>query len=153
LAGIGSDNWNEDRRDPAGRSTPLLTVFDQNLVAAPADPGAMLLQAGQHRLIAIIHDGSAVPHHVAGAGIVLPLRWLRGSRRSNGKRGKGDNGKKRNKPDHYFSPQKTHPRSGPDSLTLQASTHSHRGRISGRGENSEPRWDDVNVYFSLMTAT
>jgi len=83
----------------------LLAVLNQNPVAAPADAGAMFLQAGQHRLIAIIHDGSAVPDHISGAGIVLALRGLRGSRRSNGKRGKGDNGKKRNKPDHYFSPQ------------------------------------------------
>jgi hypothetical protein len=86
-----------------------LAVLNQNPVTAPADAGAMFLQAGQHRLIAIIHDGSAVPDHVSGAGIVLALRGLRGSRRSNGKRGKGDNGKKRNKPDHYFSPQKRIP--------------------------------------------
>jgi len=63
-----------------GRSTSLLAVFNQDLVAASADAGAMSLQAGQHRLITIIHDGSAVPHHVAGAGIVLALRYLCGSR-------------------------------------------------------------------------
>lgn len=64
----------------ASGSTSLLAVIDENLVAAPADAGAMFLQAGQHRLITIIHDGSAVPHHVAGAGVVFALRWLRGSR-------------------------------------------------------------------------
>jgi hypothetical protein len=38
----------------------LLPVIRQNLFAGLAEPGAVLLQAGQHRHIAVIHHGAAV---------------------------------------------------------------------------------------------
>jgi hypothetical protein len=59
----------------------LLTVIDQDLVATLADMGAVVLQAGQHGLVAVIHDGPTMPDHVAGAGVVLALRGLRESSR------------------------------------------------------------------------
>jgi hypothetical protein len=48
----------------------LLPVVDQDLAAGLADPGAVLLQARQHRIVAIIHYGPAMAGDVAGAGIV-----------------------------------------------------------------------------------
>ena len=81
-----------------------LPVIGQHLVTAPADAGAIFPEAGQHRLITIIHDRTAMTRHVAGAGIVLALRRLGRDRRR--KNGKGNNKRKeRNKPDHHFNPQ------------------------------------------------
>ena len=99
-----------------------LPVLNQNPVAAPADMGAVVLEAGQYRLITIIHDGPAVPHHVAGAGIVLALGRLRGRRRRKNNGSKGNKRKERNKPDHHFSPQNASPM-GTRFSALQASTH------------------------------
>ncbi len=50
-----------------------MPVIDQDLVAALADARAMLLQAGQHGRVAVIHDRTAVTRHVAGTGVVLAL--------------------------------------------------------------------------------
>jgi hypothetical protein len=82
----------------------LLPVIGEHLVAASADASAVFLQTREHRLVTIIHDGTAVTRHVAGACIVLALRRLRrDGRRQNGK---GNNQRKeRNKPDHYVNPQ------------------------------------------------
>jgi hypothetical protein len=71
-----------DFRNNFGRSAP---VIDQNLVAGLADPGAVLLQARQHGLVAIIHHGPAMPGDVAGAGVVP--RLLLGRSRRNQKTG------------------------------------------------------------------
>jgi hypothetical protein len=81
-------------------------MFDQDLVAALADPGAVLLQAGQHDLVAVIHDGAAVTDYVAGAGVVLALAYLRNSSRSKPNRGKGkrDEREQQSRPDHLFIP-------------------------------------------------
>ncbi len=58
------------------RAAALLPVLGQDLVAGLREPGAVLLQAGQHDLIAFIHMGPAKSRDVARAG-VMPL--LRGS--------------------------------------------------------------------------
>src|ERR1700761_8618638 len=97
----------EPRSEPKGLSLP---VIDQHLVAAPADAGAVFFQAGQHCLVTVVHDSAAMTHHVAGAGIVFTLLYLRGSHRGKGNRSKSNNKRKeRNKPDHHFSPQSIPP--------------------------------------------
>lgn len=120
----------------ASDSTSLLPVINQDFVAAPADVGAVFLQAGQHRLVTIIHDGAAMPNHVAGAGIVLALRHLRGRRRSKDNRGKGDKRKKRNKPDHHFNPRSVSPDGDQIPYIATPSTHSNPGRNGNSDENS-----------------
>jgi hypothetical protein len=57
----------------------LLSVFGQNLFAALADPGTVLLEACQHGRIAVIHHSPAMTCDVARAGIMSPLRRSRGS--------------------------------------------------------------------------
>ena len=52
------------------RTRKSLAVVDQHLVAGLADPGAVLLQARQHRIVAIIHHGAAMASDVPGTGIV-----------------------------------------------------------------------------------
>src|SRR5581483_103156 len=52
----------------------LLPVLGQDLVAGPAEPGAMLLQAREHDRIASVHVGAAEARHVTRAGIVALLR-------------------------------------------------------------------------------
>ena len=47
------------RWDHPGMTKALLTIFGQDLVAGLADPRAMLLQAGQHDRIAVIHVSAA----------------------------------------------------------------------------------------------
>ena len=51
----------------------LLAVLCQDLEAGLAQPGTILLQAGQHDLIAFIHVSAAVARDIARAGIVLLL--------------------------------------------------------------------------------
>jgi hypothetical protein len=57
------------------RATQLssLSVFGQDLVAGLGEPGAVLLQAGQHDLVAIIDMSPAEARNVARAGIVTGL--------------------------------------------------------------------------------
>ena len=52
----------------------LLPVFSQDLVAGPAEPRAVLLQAREHNRIASVHMGAAEARHVTRAGIVTLLR-------------------------------------------------------------------------------
>ena len=95
---FGSVRWKEETPDRAatevlpvvasgarGSSTvtrgALLPVFGQDLVAGLAEPGAVLLQAGQHDLIALIHMGAAEARHIARAGIV-PLLLAEALKRS-----------------------------------------------------------------------
>jgi hypothetical protein len=56
-------------------------VVDQNFLAAPRNPAAVLLQAGQHDLIAGVHLGATKPRNVACAGIVLVRGLRRGGSR------------------------------------------------------------------------
>jgi hypothetical protein len=48
-------------------------VFGQYFLARLAQPGAVLLQAGQHGLIAFAHDGAAMTGNIAGAGVMALL--------------------------------------------------------------------------------
>jgi hypothetical protein len=48
-------------------------VVDQLLLTRPAEPGAILLQARQHDLVAIAEHGPAKPRGVARAGILALL--------------------------------------------------------------------------------
>ena len=58
----------------------LLPVIDQDLRAGLAEAGAVLLQTGQHGLVAVIHHGPAMARNVARAGVMaLLLRRRRGS--------------------------------------------------------------------------
>jgi hypothetical protein len=57
----------------------LLPVTDQHLLAGPADPGAILLQARQHDLVAVIHVSPAKTGHIPRAG-VTPLLLRRSAR-------------------------------------------------------------------------
>jgi hypothetical protein len=59
---------------PRNDKALLLSVFRHDLVAGPADPGAVLLQAGQHDRIAVVHASSAKPRDVARAGVMALLR-------------------------------------------------------------------------------
>ena len=52
----------------------LLPVVSQYLIAGPADPGAILLKAGQDTEVALIYHGAAVALNVAGAGFLLVRR-------------------------------------------------------------------------------
>jgi hypothetical protein len=69
----------------------LLPVFGEDLVAGFGEPGAVLLQTGQHGLIAIIDHRPAKSGDVARAGVVSCL--LRSG--TGGKKGHDDE-----KPDH-----------------------------------------------------
>jgi hypothetical protein len=65
----------------AGAPSVLLTVIAQHLGAGLAERGAVLLEARQDHLIAVIHLGSAMPRDVAGTTGILPRRSvLRGCR-------------------------------------------------------------------------
>src|SRR5580692_10939448 len=88
----------------------LLPVVGQHLVAGLAEAGAVLLQAGEHHLIAVIHDRAAVPRHVACAGVVAGLLLLRpGSRRQRG-RSQNDKRNNQNKSGHLaLSSETAHP--------------------------------------------
>ena len=58
-----------------GGGSWLLTVLGHDLFAGPAEPGTVLLQAGQHHRITVIHHRTAEARNIARAGIVpLPLR-------------------------------------------------------------------------------
>jgi hypothetical protein len=48
-------------------------VIRQHLVAAFAQPRAILLEAGEHSLVAIVHHGAAKARDVARAGVVSGL--------------------------------------------------------------------------------
>jgi hypothetical protein len=52
----------------------LLAVVSQYLIAGPADPGAILLKAGQDAEVALIYHGAAVALNVAGTGFLLVRR-------------------------------------------------------------------------------
>ena len=67
----------------------LLPVIGKDLFAGLAEPGAVLLQAGQHCRIAIIHHRTAEARNIARAGIVPLLR-----RRARGDQDKRNNEKK-----------------------------------------------------------
>jgi len=67
----------------------LLPIIGQHLFAGLAEPGAVLLQAGQHDRIAVIHHRTAEARNVARAGIVPLLR-----RRARGDQDKRNNEKK-----------------------------------------------------------
>ena len=54
-------------------SADLLPVLDQDLFASLGELGTMLLQAGQHGLIAIIEDRPAKSRGITRAGIVSDL--------------------------------------------------------------------------------
>jgi hypothetical protein len=75
----------------AGLARRLLPVTDQNLQAALAEPGAVLLEARQDDHIAVIHMGAAITRHIARAGI-LPLlgRSHRGHQNKRNKEKKSD---------------------------------------------------------------
>src|SRR5581483_1313709 len=49
----------------------LLPVFGQHLFAGAAEALAVLLQAGQHHLVALAHMGAAEAGHIARTGVVL----------------------------------------------------------------------------------
>jgi hypothetical protein len=66
-------------------------VINQNLFAALADLGAILLEARQHGLVAIIHHRAAMPGDIAGASVIPGLLLLR-----RGRRGQKDQWKDRN---------------------------------------------------------
>jgi hypothetical protein len=55
-------------------------VIGQNFRAGPAEPAAVLLEACQHDLVAVIHVRAAKPRNIPRAG-VMPL-LLRRSHRS-----------------------------------------------------------------------
>jgi hypothetical protein len=48
-------------------------VIRQHLIAALAEPGAVLLQAGEHGTIAIVHHGAAEAADIARTGIMAGL--------------------------------------------------------------------------------
>jgi len=48
-------------------------VIRQHLVAAFAQPGAVLLQAGEHGAITIVHDGAAEARDVTRASVMAGL--------------------------------------------------------------------------------
>ena len=52
----------------------LLPVLSQHLVASLGEARAVLLQAGQNHLIAVVHDFSAEARDIARAGVVALLR-------------------------------------------------------------------------------
>ena len=59
---------------PGMTEQQLLPVIGQHLLAGLAEPGAVLLQAGQHDLVAIIHLRTAKARDVTRAGVVPLLR-------------------------------------------------------------------------------
>ena len=62
----------------------LLPVLRQHLLAAAAEALAVLLQAGEHDLIALAHLGAAEAADVARACIVLTRRLREGAGRAPG---------------------------------------------------------------------
>jgi hypothetical protein len=79
------------RANSRGASLP---VFGQHPVAGPAEPASVLLQAGQHHRIAVIHHRTAEARNIARAGIVpLPLRRRAGGDQEK-RQGKRNNEKK-----------------------------------------------------------
>jgi hypothetical protein len=66
---------------PSGASrndkSRLLTVIGQNLRAGPAEPAAVLLQACQHDLVAVIDVSAAKPRNVPRASVMPLLRRSR----------------------------------------------------------------------------
>ena len=88
---FGSVRWKEDTPDRAANEVlpgrdgcgeqhvvSLTARGRQHFLAGLADPRAVLLQAGQHDLVAVIHIGAAKSRDVASAGIVPLLRRSRG---------------------------------------------------------------------------
>jgi hypothetical protein len=71
-------------------------VASQNLIAGSADPGAILLKAGQNAEVALIYHGAAVALNVAGTGLLLFRRAavLSEGAGGNGYRQQGDGEKK-----------------------------------------------------------
>jgi len=55
------------------RRDVLLPVIRQHLVAAFGEPATVLLEAGEHSLIAIVHHRAAEARDVARTGIVTGL--------------------------------------------------------------------------------
>jgi hypothetical protein len=73
----------------------LLAVADQDGVALFADLGAVLLQAGEHRQVAIVHHGATMARNVWSAGFLLvdgaaALRILSECARGRGHENGGD---------------------------------------------------------------
>jgi hypothetical protein len=54
-----------------GREAVLLPVASQHLIAGPADPGPILLKAGQYAEVALIYVCAAVALNVAGTSLLL----------------------------------------------------------------------------------
>src|ERR1700744_1603140 len=69
----------------------LLAVGREHRITAARNAVAVLLQAGQHRHVALLHVGAAEARAVARAGIVAPLceRGGRGDNTRNGKKQTG----------------------------------------------------------------
>jgi hypothetical protein len=61
------------RYAPSRLQEPLLPVLGQHLLAALAELRAILLQAGEHGAIAIVHHGTAEARNVARASIMAGL--------------------------------------------------------------------------------
>ena len=59
------------------RAEELLPVAGEQSLAALAEPGAVLLQAGQHHLVAFTEMGPAEPRSIAPAGVLSLLRRSR----------------------------------------------------------------------------
>jgi hypothetical protein len=70
---IAGSRWRAPRND----KEELLPVVGQNLGAGPAEPGTVLLQAGQDDLVAVIDVSAAKTRDVARAGIMPLLRRSR----------------------------------------------------------------------------
>jgi hypothetical protein len=61
-------------------------VVDQDFVAGPGNALTILLQTGEHGLIAVIHDGPAKARNVARTSIVLMRSLRRRAERGQNKR-------------------------------------------------------------------
>ncbi len=62
----------------------LLPVIGQHLLAGFREPRAILLQAAQHDLVAIVHVGATEPRNVPRTGVVSLLRGGAGSEQNEG---------------------------------------------------------------------
>jgi len=85
-------------------------VARQRLLTRLADAGAVLLQARQHDLVAVIHLGPAKPRNVAGAGVMARL-LLRRSRRRH--QNQWNNEKKSG---HFYLPSRSNERGSKPSV-------------------------------------
>jgi hypothetical protein len=67
-------------------TSELLPVIGQNLLAGPAQPGAVLLEAGQNGHIAVVHHRTAMTADVTRASRVRPSALRRRRRDQQNKR-------------------------------------------------------------------